>query len=156
MISVSNLAKSFGQQTLFENACATLFPICWAEPFGRVMIESMACGTPVIGNIRVGSVFCGSVEEVIEDGVSGFHVDATDPDDAIAKAVLAAARISELDRRVVRQIFDRDWNSVRVAREIDAAYRRYRSVWNYQPAYTSARYRVSKRLLRAMELEKDA
>ena len=54
---------------LLQNARATLFPIDWEEPFGLVMIESMACGTPVIATRR------GSVPEVIEDGRSGVIVD---------------------------------------------------------------------------------
>ena len=54
---------------LLQNARATLFPIEWEEPFGLVMIESMACGTPVIATRR------GSVPEVIEHGRSGIIVD---------------------------------------------------------------------------------
>ena len=54
---------------LLQNARATLFPIEWEEPFGLVMIESMACGTPVIATRH------GAVPEVIEDGVSGIIVD---------------------------------------------------------------------------------
>ena len=50
------------------NAAALLFPICWPEPFGLVVIEAMACGTPVI------AFRCGSVPELIEDGVTGFVV----------------------------------------------------------------------------------
>src|SRR6185437_14249490 len=56
------------------NARALLFPVDWPEPFGLVMIESMACGTPVI------AFACGSVPEVIEEGVTGFIV--TDIDEA--------------------------------------------------------------------------
>src|SRR5437762_9169672 len=54
---------------LLQNARATLFPIEWEEPFGLVMIESMACGTPVIATRH------GAVPEVIEDGVSGIVVE---------------------------------------------------------------------------------
>jgi glycosyltransferase involved in cell wall biosynthesis len=53
---------------LLQNARATLFPIEWEEPFGLVMIESMACGTPVLATRR------GAVPEVVEDGVTGFLV----------------------------------------------------------------------------------
>ena len=61
---------SHGQKVeLLQDARATLFPIDWEEPFGLVMIESMACGTPVIATRR------GAVPEVIEDGVSGIIVD---------------------------------------------------------------------------------
>ena len=76
---------------LFQGARATLVPIDWEEPFGLVMIESMACGTPVIAPRR------GSVPEVVDDGVTGFIVDSH------AEMVAAIARIDELDRTVVRQ-----------------------------------------------------
>jgi glycosyltransferase involved in cell wall biosynthesis len=58
-----------GKETLLGGAAALLFPIDWPEPFGLVMIEAMACGTPVIAWRR------GSVPEVIEDGVTGFIVE---------------------------------------------------------------------------------
>ncbi|MEQ1490209.1 MAG: glycosyltransferase family 4 protein [Terricaulis sp.] len=75
-------------------ATALLFPIDWEEPFGLVMIEAMACGTPVIAFRR------GSVPEVIEDGVTGFIVDTVD------EAVRAVEHIASLDRTVVRAAFD--------------------------------------------------
>ncbi len=70
----------------FRNAKATLFPIQWEEPFGLVMIESLACGAPVIAFGR------GSVPEVIEDGRSGFIVKSVD------EMVHAVGRIGEIDR----------------------------------------------------------
>ncbi len=85
------------------NAKALLFPIDWPEPFGLVMIESMACGTPVI------AWRCGSVPEVIDHGVSGFIVD--DMEGAIA----AARNIDSLDRRVCRDTFERRFSSHRMA-----------------------------------------
>ena len=72
------------------NARALLFPIDWPEPFGLVMIESLACGTPVV------AFRGGSVAEVIEDGVTGFVVD--DLDQAIARD----RRVHTLDRRACR------------------------------------------------------
>ena len=84
-------------------AKALLFPIDWPEPFGLVMIESIACGTPVI------AWRCGSVPEVIDDGVSGFIVD--DMEGAIA----AARKIETLDRRVCRDTFERRFSSHRMA-----------------------------------------
>jgi glycosyltransferase involved in cell wall biosynthesis len=72
---LGNGIEYFGEVThgekveLLQNARATLFPIEWEEPFGLVMIESMACGTPVIATRH------GAVPEVIEDGVSGIIVD---------------------------------------------------------------------------------
>jgi len=77
------------------DALALLFPIDWPEPFGLVMIEAMACGTPVIAFRR------GSVPEVIEDGVSGFIVDDE------AGAVEAVKRLGQLDRGGVRAAFER-------------------------------------------------
>jgi glycosyltransferase involved in cell wall biosynthesis len=79
------------KQKAYAGAFATLFPIDWEEPFGLVMIESMAAGTPVIGYAR------GSVPEVIEDGVTGFV--CTDVEEATA-AVLA---VPALDRRACRE-----------------------------------------------------
>jgi len=83
---------------------ALLFPIDWPEPFGLVMIEAMACGTPVIGYDR------GAAPEVIDDGVTGFVVDSED--DAVA-AVRAAAK---LDRRDIRRRFDRRFSATAMAR----------------------------------------
>src|SRR5512146_699425 len=76
------------------NARALLFPISWPEPFGLVMIEAMACGTPVI------AVNHGAVPEVVTNGVSGFVVDT------IEQAVAAVGRIPEIDRRAVRAAFE--------------------------------------------------
>jgi glycosyltransferase involved in cell wall biosynthesis len=84
-------------------AAALLFPIDWPETFGLVMIESMACGTPVIAFRR------GSVSEIIEHGVSGFIVDDE------AGAIDAVHRLSELSRREVRASFERRFTSSRMA-----------------------------------------
>ena len=93
------------------NARALLFPIDWPEPFGLVMIESMACGTPVV------AFRCGAVPEVLEDGVSGFIVD--DMDGAIA----AARKVGELSREGVRQAFQKRFTSRRMAEEYVDVYR---------------------------------
>ena len=85
-------------------AQALLFPIDWPEPFGLVMIEAMACGTPVV------AYGCGSVPEVIDNGVTGFVV-AT-PDEAVA----AVGRAAALDRREVRRRFDRRFSATAMAR----------------------------------------
>jgi glycosyltransferase involved in cell wall biosynthesis len=98
--------------TFLGGAHALLFPIDWEEPFGLVMIEAMACGTPVIAFRR------GSVPEVIDDGVTGFIVDSLDD------AVAATARVPELSRRACRQTFDRRFTSVRMAADYMAVYRR--------------------------------
>ena len=77
-----------------SGAKALLMPIDWPEPFGLVMIEAMACATPVI------AFRCGSVPEIIDEGVSGFIVESED------EAVAAVARLKDLDRRRVRAAFD--------------------------------------------------
>lgn len=93
------------------NARAVLFPISWPEPFGLVMIEAMACGTPVIGFNH------GSVSEVISDSVSGFIVDSID------EAVRAVERVKSLDRAEVRACFERRFSVDVMAQGYEAAYR---------------------------------
>jgi glycosyltransferase involved in cell wall biosynthesis len=93
------------------NARALLFPVDWPEPFGLVMIEAMACGTPVI------AFKCGSVPEVIDDGVSGFVVCS------VEQAVAAVARLGEIDRARVREIFEQRFTAERMARDYVSIYR---------------------------------
>jgi glycosyltransferase involved in cell wall biosynthesis len=88
-----------------RNAAALLFPIDWPEPFGLVMIEAMACGTPVVAFRR------GSVPEIIEDGVSGFVVDNED------EALAALRRVPDIDRRGVRAAFERRFTARRMAED---------------------------------------
>ena len=85
------------------NASALLFPIDWAEPFGLVMIEAMACGTPVI------AFRAGSVPEIVDEGVTGFIVD-----DELGAAA-AVSRIGMLDRAAVRATFQRRFSVERMA-----------------------------------------
>jgi glycosyltransferase involved in cell wall biosynthesis len=89
-----------------------LFPIDWREPFGRVMIEAMACGTPVI------AYRSGSVPEVVDDGVTGFIVDSE------AEAVSAVREVARLDRRQVRARFEQRFSAHRMAREYEGQYRK--------------------------------
>jgi glycosyltransferase involved in cell wall biosynthesis len=86
-------------------AAALLFPVDWPEPFGLVMIEAMACGTPVIG------FRCGSVPEILEDGTSGYIVDT------VEQAAAAVRRIAALDRAKVRAQFERRFTAERMARD---------------------------------------
>jgi glycosyltransferase involved in cell wall biosynthesis len=99
------------KENLLRHAAALVFPIDWAEPFGLVMIEAMACGTPVIA---YGS---GSVPEVVDHGVSGFIVDSID------ESVTAIERLGELDRRAVRARFDERFTVERMTREYVDLYR---------------------------------
>ena len=94
------------------NAKALLFPIDWPEPFGLAMIEAMQFGTPVV------AWRCGSVPEVIDDGVTGFVVDDLDG------AVRATASVGELDRRRVRERFEERFSASRMAADYLAVYER--------------------------------
>jgi glycosyltransferase involved in cell wall biosynthesis len=84
-------------------AYALLFPIDWPEPFGLVMIEAMACGTPVIAYEG------GSVSEVMEDGVTGFIVNE------IEQAVEAVRRVGDLSRVRCREVFEKRFTANRMA-----------------------------------------
>src|SRR5581483_7524136 len=94
-----------------SGAVALLMPILWPEPFGLVMIEAMACGTPVIAFNR------GSVPEVIENGVTGFVVE-----DELG-AVGAVDRLSHLSRQTIRRRFEERFTARRMAQDYLAAYR---------------------------------
>jgi glycosyltransferase involved in cell wall biosynthesis len=93
-------------------AAALLFPVDWPEPFGLVMIEAMACGTPVL------AFRCGSVLEVIDDGVTGMVVDSEE------EAVAALPAILSYDRRSVRRRFEERFTAARMAEDYLSAYRR--------------------------------
>jgi glycosyltransferase involved in cell wall biosynthesis len=84
-------------------AHALLFPIDWPEPFGLVMIEAMACGTPVIAFRR------GSVPEVMDHGTTGFIVDTPE------QAAAAVAQAQQLDRHRIRDVFRRRFSALRMA-----------------------------------------
>jgi glycosyltransferase involved in cell wall biosynthesis len=87
------------------NARAVLFPVDWPEPFGLVMIEAMACGTPVI------AFNCGSVPEVVDDGVTGLIVKD------IEEAVHAIEKAHTLNRALIRSTFERRFSAESMARE---------------------------------------
>ena len=94
------------KQEFLAGASALLFPIDWPEPFGLVMIEAMACGTPVI------AFRSGSVPEVIDDGVTGFIVES---EEEAAEAIVH--RLPRLDRRQVRARFEQRFTARRMAEE---------------------------------------
>jgi glycosyltransferase involved in cell wall biosynthesis len=91
------------KEEFLGNAAGLLFPIAWREPFGLVMIEAMACGTPVIAFEN------GSVPEVLDDAVTGFIVHSED------QAVEAVRRIGTLDRARIRGEFERRFTAQRMA-----------------------------------------
>ena len=86
-------------------ASGLLFPIDWPEPFGLVMIEAMACGTPVLAFNR------GSVPEIIEDGKTGIVVQSKD------EAIKKLPYLLDLDRRRIRREFERRFSAQRMARD---------------------------------------
>jgi glycosyltransferase involved in cell wall biosynthesis len=92
-------------------AAALLFPVDWPEPFGLVMIEAMACGTPVL------AFRCGSIPEIIEDGVTGKIVRSEE------EAIAALPAILAYDRREVRQRFEERFTATRMAHDYVSTYR---------------------------------
>ena len=98
------------KQKFLGDAAGLLFPIDWPEPFGLVMIEALACGTPVLAFRR------GSVPEVLEDGRTGYLVENVD------EAVAAVDRLLALPREGCREVFDRRFTAARMAEDYLAVY----------------------------------
>jgi glycosyltransferase involved in cell wall biosynthesis len=96
---------------LLRGARGVLFPVDWPEPFGLVMIEAFACGTPVIAFRN------GSVPEVIDEGVTGFIVDDLDA------AIAAVGKLGELSRHAIRERFEERFSAARMARAYVDIYR---------------------------------
>lgn len=99
------------KQELIGNAYAIVHPIEFPEPFGLVMIEAMACGTPTVAFRR------GSIPEVIDDGVTGFVVDD------VPEAVSALQKVSSLSRSHCRQVFEKRFTATRMVNEYVDLYR---------------------------------
>src|SRR5260370_35413735 len=95
-----------------RNAAALLFPVRWPEPLGRVMVEALACGTPVL------ALNCGSVPEVIEDGVTGF---VRDTEDELGDVL---GRIAELERTRCRAEAARRFSPAAMADDYERVYAR--------------------------------
>jgi glycosyltransferase involved in cell wall biosynthesis len=108
------------------NAHALLFPIDWPEPFGLVMIEAMACGTPVI------AYRMGSVPEVLDAGATGYLVDNQD------EAVKAVDCISLLDRKICRKVFEERFSARRMCLDYLDVYKRLGDETPTEPDVTSA------------------
>lgn len=98
------------KQQLLGDAAAVLFPVDWQEPFGLVMIEAMACGTPVIGWNN------GSVPEVLEEGITGYVVDNE------KQALRAIGEAVRLPRPLIRERFENRFTSHRMACDYEAIY----------------------------------
>ena len=103
------------KEAFLGGARALLFPIDWPEPFGIVMIEALACGTPVI------AFDDGSVREVIDHGVTGFVVRT------MGDAIRAARQAGELDRAACRAAFERQFTAGRMTSQYVRTYRRLAS-----------------------------
>jgi glycosyltransferase involved in cell wall biosynthesis len=99
------------KKAFYGNALALLFPIDWPEPFGLVLIEAMANGTPVIAFRR------GSVPEIVEHGVTGFIVDS------LEEAAAAVPMARALDRKVIRARFEERFSAARMANDYVTLYR---------------------------------
>ncbi|HEX5690558.1 MAG TPA: glycosyltransferase family 4 protein, partial [Roseiflexaceae bacterium] len=100
------------QKTRFlGEAQALLFPVDWPEPFGLSMIEAMACGTPVL------AFRCGSVSEIVEDGITGAIVDT------LEQAIAALPQVIALDREKVRKRFEQRFSARRMANDYVNVYR---------------------------------
>jgi glycosyltransferase involved in cell wall biosynthesis len=100
------------KNSFLGDAAALLFPIDWPEPFGIVLIEALACGTPVI------AYRSGSVPEIIEDGITGFIVSN------VEGAVHAVNKVHQIDRRQCRNHFERFFCAERMARDYLNIYQR--------------------------------
>jgi len=100
------------KQEFLGNAAGLVFPIAWSEPFGLVMIEAMACGTPVIAFEN------GSVPEILKDAVTGFIVHSED------QAMEAVQRLGTLDRDCIRGEFERRFTARRMAQNYLKLYAR--------------------------------
>jgi glycosyltransferase involved in cell wall biosynthesis len=111
---IGEITESEKSEFLGE-ASALLFPISWPEPFGLVMIEAMACGTPVIAFRR------GSVPEVVNHGVTGFIVET------VKEAIAAVREIDTIDRRTVRETFERRFSVDVMAKNYELAYAEIRT-----------------------------
>lgn len=98
------------KEALLQGAEALLFPIDWPEPFGLVMIEAFAAGTPVIAYRR------GSVSEIVEHGKTGWVVDSID------EAVTAVANVAKIDRAACRRAFEERFSAERMTQDYVGVY----------------------------------
>jgi glycosyltransferase involved in cell wall biosynthesis len=115
---------------LLGGARALLFPIDWPEPFGLVMIEALACGTPVIARP------CGSVREILEPGLTGLLGDTLDD------LVRAVKRVDTISRQTCRRHAEARFTAERMARDYEAV---YRPCWPAPPRHDRSRWKRPRR-----------
>ena len=118
------------KKSFLGNAYALLFPIDWSEPFGLVMIEAMACGTPIVAFRR------GSVPEVVNDGCTGFIVDD------INEAARGLEKIQHFDRRRCRKVFEERFSVERMARDYVRVYEQLLSTRGHQSICSPSRTNI--------------
>lgn len=134
LVSFTGFMNGQDKSDFFGDARALLFPIRWDEPFGMVMIEAMACGTPVIAYNR------GSVPEIVRDGITGFIVEPEDKGDGgdggedqipwvikkrgIEGLAEAVARIGEIDRASCRRHVEEHFTIEKMVIAYEAVYRK--------------------------------
>lgn len=129
-VIVYSLMQGNTLASLYQNAKALLFPLQWEEPFGLVMIEAMACGTPVIAYNR------GSAAEIVEDGVTGFIIDPDEKGNwrnkgswiikktGIDGLIEAVKRIGEIDRLACRKRVEDHFTLSRMVTDHEAVYKK--------------------------------
>jgi len=115
LVSYEGEVSDDEKDELVGNALAVLFPIDWPEPFGLVMIEAMACGTPIIAFRH------GSVPEIIDEGVSGYVCDS------LTECIEAVAKVRELDRAIIRATFEKRFSVTRMASDYLSIYSRLKA-----------------------------
>ena len=111
MSNLSGKSNERAKARFLSEARALLFPVDWPEPFGIVIIEAMACGTPVL------AFRCGSVPEIVDNGVTGQIVDTEE------EAIRQLPQVLSLDRRAVRRRFEQRFSASRMAKDYIQVYR---------------------------------
>jgi len=114
-VIVHSLMQGQNLAETYQRAKALIFPLQWEEPFGLVMVEAMACGTPVIAYNR------GSVPEIVKDGVTGFIVE---PEKGVDGLVEAVKRIGEIDRAACRKHVEENFTINTMVTGYEAAYQK--------------------------------
>ncbi|MDO8658829.1 MAG: glycosyltransferase family 4 protein [Candidatus Levybacteria bacterium] len=129
LVSLIGFMEGEEKIKFLANASCLLFPIKWEEPFGMVMIEAMACGTPVIAYNR------GSVPEIVRDGVTGFVIDPDDEDrpgkgswiikkKGVEGLVEAVKRIGEIDRKNCRKHVEENFSVEKMVEGYEKVYQK--------------------------------